>query len=52
MAELKNCVVGAGTQIQERCHIPEGCVLGDNVKVESGLKMANATRVEPNTCLS
>jgi mannose-1-phosphate guanylyltransferase len=52
MAELRNCVVGSGSQIQERCNIPEGCVLGDNVRVESGLKMANATRVEPDTCLS
>jgi mannose-1-phosphate guanylyltransferase len=52
MAELKNCVVGTGSNIQEGCHIPEGCVLGDNVRVESGLKMANATRVEPDTYLS
>jgi mannose-1-phosphate guanylyltransferase len=52
MAELKNCVVGSSSQIQEGCHIPEGCVLGDNVHVEPGLKMANATRVEPDTCLS
>jgi len=52
MAELKDSVVGSGSQIQERCHIPECCVLGDNVRVESGLKMANATKVEPDTCLS
>jgi mannose-1-phosphate guanylyltransferase len=52
MAELKNCVVGSGSQIQEGCYIPEGCVLGDNVRVESGLKMANATRIEPDTYLS
>lgn len=52
MAELKNCVIGSGSHIQERCHIPEGCVLGDNVRVESGLKMVNATRVEPDTYLS
>jgi len=52
MATLKNCVVGSGSNIQEGCHIPEGCVLGDNVRVESGLKMANATRVEPDTYLS
>ena len=52
MAELKNCVVGTGSNIQEGCHIPEGCVLGDNVRVESGFKMANATRVEPGTYLS
>jgi mannose-1-phosphate guanylyltransferase len=52
MSELKNCVVGSGSNIRERCHIPEGCVLGDNVHVEPGLKMADATRVEPDTCLS
>ena len=51
MAELNNCVIGTGSNIQEKCHIPEGCVLGDNVRVESGLKMANATRVEPDTYL-
>jgi len=38
--------------MKEGCHIPEGCVLGDNVQVESGLKMADATRVEPDTCLN
>jgi len=52
MAELKNCVVGSGSDIQEGCYIPEGCVLGENVRVEPGLKMANATRVEPDTRLS
>jgi len=48
---LRNCVVGADSYIQERCHIPEGCALGDNVRVESGFKMADATRVEPDTFL-
>jgi UDP-3-O-[3-hydroxymyristoyl] glucosamine N-acyltransferase len=52
MAEIKNCVVGSGGHIQEGCYIPKGCVLGDNVRVESGLKMADATRVEPDTYLS
>ena len=51
MAELKNCVVGSGGNIRERCHIPEGCVLGDNVRVESGFKIVGAARIEPDTCL-
>lgn len=51
-AILKNCVIGSGSNIQAGCHIPEGCVLGDNVRVEPGVKMAGATRVEPDTYVS
>jgi mannose-1-phosphate guanylyltransferase len=48
---LTNCVVCADSYIQEGCHIPEGCVLGDNVRVESGFKMVNATLIEADTWL-
>jgi len=48
---LRNCVVCVDSYIQEGCHIPEGCVLGDNVSVESGFEMINATLVEADTWL-
>jgi mannose-1-phosphate guanylyltransferase len=46
---LRNCVVCADSHIREGCLIPEGCVLGDNVRVEPGFKMDNATVIEADT---
>jgi len=48
---LRNCVICADSYIQEKCHIPEGCVLGDNVRVESGFEMANMTFIEADARL-
>ena len=48
---LRNCVVCANSYIQDGCLIPEGCVLGDNVRVESGFQMDNATSIEADTWL-
>jgi len=48
---LRNCVVCANSYIEHRCLVPEGCVLGNNVRVESGYHMDSATSVEPDTWL-
>ena len=50
-AVLKNCIVGSHSYIQQGCHVPDGCVLGDNVIVEAGFKMAKGARIEPDTYL-
>lgn len=50
-ATLQNCVVSSYSYVEEGCHIPEGCFLGNNVRVESGFKMVNAARIEPDTRL-
>lgn len=44
---LKNCVVGACSCIESRCLIPEECILGDNVTVGRGSKLARGTRIPP-----
>ncbi|MBN1374864.1 MAG: NDP-sugar synthase [Dehalococcoidia bacterium] len=51
-AELKNCVIGSNSVIQEGCHIPDGCVLGEKVLLKSGFILSAATQVEPDTYLS
>ncbi len=48
---LRNCVACANSYIEDRCLIPEGCVLGNNARVESGYQMDNATSVEAGTRL-
>ena len=48
-ALLQDCIVGADNCIQSRCFIPEECVLGDNVTVESGSKLARGAHVPPNS---
>jgi mannose-1-phosphate guanylyltransferase len=48
-ATLKNCIVGASNCIESHCFIPEECVLGDNVTVESGSKLARGAHVPPNS---
>jgi mannose-1-phosphate guanylyltransferase len=45
-AVVRNCVVGFGGCVQDGCHIPENCVLGDNVTVGRGDRLAPGTRME------
>ena len=52
---LRNCVVGSRGCIENSCHILEDCVIGDNVTVGRGSRLAHGARiwpdsyVEPNT---
>jgi len=48
-AVLKNCVVGAGSCIERECQILENCVLGDNVTVSAGSRLAPGARVMPDS---
>jgi mannose-1-phosphate guanylyltransferase len=48
-AVLKNCVACSNSQIQEGCHIPEDCVLGDNITVGKGSKLSPGARVWRNS---
>ena len=50
-AEITNSVIGTGSRIEEECHVPAGCVLGDNVHLKSGYRMAENTKVEPDELL-
>ena len=46
-AVIRNCVVGSCSCIESRCHILEDCVLGDNVTVGEGSRLAHGTRIWP-----
>ncbi|MFC2004490.1 sugar phosphate nucleotidyltransferase [Chloroflexota bacterium] len=54
---LRNCIIGSFVCIEKACHILEDCVLGDNVTVGEGSRLAQGTRkwpdsyIEPNTVL-
>ena len=48
-AVLKNCVVGSRGCIENSCHILEDCVLGDNVTVGEGSRLAPGARIWPDS---
>ena len=50
-AVLRNCIIGSCCCIQQGSHILDNCVLGDNVTVGRGNKLANGARVWPDRYL-
>ena len=44
---LRNCVIGSCGCIENSCHIPEGCVLGDNITIGKETKLAPGTIIGP-----
>ena len=50
-AVLKNCIIGSYSCIQGSGRALDSCVLGDNVIVETGFKMAKGARIEPDNRL-
>ncbi len=46
---LRNCVVGSCSYIENSCHILEDCVLGDNVTVGKGSRLAQGARIWPDS---
>ncbi len=47
-AVLRNCVVASHSYVQQGSHILDDCILGDNVTVGEGNKLAQGTRIWPN----
>jgi len=47
-AKLKNCVVASNCYIGEESEVLDGCVLGDNVRIERGNKLAQGIRIWPD----
>lgn len=47
-AVLRNCVVGCCSSIESRCQVLEECILGDNVTVSEGTRLAPGTRIWPD----
>jgi mannose-1-phosphate guanylyltransferase len=50
-AKLVDSVVATGCHIQDRCHIPAGCVLGDDVTLKAGYELPGGSSIEPDTVL-
>jgi len=46
-AKLRNCMVASRCHIGEESEIPDGCILGDDVRVEKGNKLSNGIRIGP-----
>jgi len=46
-AVLRNCVAGAHGCIENSCHVPEDCVLGDNITVSEGTRLVPGTKIWP-----
>ena len=48
-AVLRDCIVCSHSYLQRGCHIIEGCVIGDNVTVEKGSRLAKGTIIWPDS---
>ena len=46
-AKLKNCIVASNCYIAEKSEVLDGCVLGDNVVIGKGNKLAQDIRILP-----
>lgn len=46
---LRNCIVGSFSRIEKNCYILEDCVLGDNVTVSEGSRLAKGAMIWPNS---
>lgn len=47
-AKLKNCVVASNCYIGDESEVLDGCVLGDNVRIERGNKLSQGIRIWPD----
>ena len=47
-AKLKNCVVASNCYIGDESEVLDGCVLGDNAKIERGNKLSQGIRIWPD----
>jgi mannose-1-phosphate guanylyltransferase len=46
-AKLRNCLVASRCYIGQRSEIADGCVLGDDVRIEKGTKLSNGIKIWP-----
>lgn len=46
-AKLRNCVIASRCSIGAESEIPDGCILGDDVRITKGVKLSSGTKVWP-----
>ncbi len=51
-ARLRNCLVACACQISEESEVPEGCVLGDEIRIVKGTRLSDGLEVWPGNSVS
>ena len=47
-AVLRNCIICSHSHVQEGSHVLDNCVLGDNIMVSAGRRLAPGTKIWPD----